>query len=128
MHPGRWFNETAFDSLDYLVPALLLFVLAAAKWAWRYWHRESLRARRIVLSLLTIGAGCLLYVGRARQASLVAAARWAGLGASRGLASNAVQLDELPRAAGNVAAPAAGPRGPGRRAHGGGHAWEGPTS
>src|SRR5207245_1125784 len=53
MHPGRWFNETAFDSLDYLVPALLLFVLAAAKWAWRYWHRESLRARRIVLSLLT---------------------------------------------------------------------------
>src|SRR5438552_3654298 len=60
MHPGRWFNETAFDSLDYLVPALLLFVLAAAKWAWRYWHRESLRARRIVLSLLTIGAGCLL--------------------------------------------------------------------
>src|SRR5207247_2438889 len=60
MHPGRWFNETAFDSLDYLVPALLLFVLAAATWAWRYWHRESLRARRIVLSLLTIGAGCLL--------------------------------------------------------------------
>jgi len=60
MHPGRWFNETAFDSVDYLVPALLLFVLAAAKWAWRYWHRETLRARRIVLSLLTIGAGCLL--------------------------------------------------------------------
>src|SRR5437762_3329129 len=58
-------------------------------------------------------------VGRARQASLVAAARWAGLRASRGLASNAVQLDELPRAARNVAAPAAGLRGPGRRAHGG---------
>jgi hypothetical protein len=60
MHLGRWFNETAFDSFDYLVPAVLLFVLAAAKWAWRYWRRESLRARRIVLSLLTIGAGCLL--------------------------------------------------------------------
>jgi len=60
MHVGFWFNDTGFDSFDYLVLALLLFILAAAKWSWRYWRRESLRARRIVLSLLTMGAGCLL--------------------------------------------------------------------
>jgi hypothetical protein len=60
MHVGYWFNDTGFDSFDYLVPALLLFVLAAAKWTWRYWRRESLRARRIVLGLLTMGASCLL--------------------------------------------------------------------
>ena len=60
MHLGHWLNDTDFDSIDYLVPVLLLFLLAATKWAWRYWHRESLRARRIVLSLLAIGAGCLL--------------------------------------------------------------------
>jgi len=53
MHVGFWFNDTGFDSFDYLVLALLLFILAAAKWSWRYWRRESLRARRIVLSLLT---------------------------------------------------------------------------
>ena len=60
MHVGHWFSDTDFDSIDYLIPLLLLFLLAAAKWSWRYWHRESLRARRIVLSLLTIGLGCLL--------------------------------------------------------------------
>ncbi len=60
MHLGHWLNETEFDSIDYLVPVLLLFLLAAARWTWRYWHRESLRARRIVLSLLAIGASCLL--------------------------------------------------------------------
>jgi hypothetical protein len=60
MHLGHWFNDPDFDSIDYLVPVLLLFFLAAAKWAWRYWNRESPRARRIVVSLLTIGAGCVL--------------------------------------------------------------------
>src|SRR6266566_4337073 len=119
MHPGRWFNETAFDSLDYLVPALLLFSAGCGEVG------VALLAPRV----LTRAAHCAQpphnrrrlpsLVGRARQASLVAVARWAGLGASRGLASNAVQLDELPRAAGNVAAPATGLRGPGRRAHGG---------
>lgn len=60
MHLGYWLSDTDFDSFDYLVAVFLLFLLAAAKWTWHYWHRESSRARRIVLSLLTIGAGCLL--------------------------------------------------------------------
>jgi TRAP-type C4-dicarboxylate transport system permease small subunit len=60
MHLGHWLSDTDFDSFDYLVAVFLLFLLAAAKWTWHYWHRESSRARRIVLSLLTIGAGCLL--------------------------------------------------------------------
>jgi TRAP-type C4-dicarboxylate transport system permease small subunit len=60
MYLGHSFNDADFDRFDYLVPVLLLFLLAAAKWTWRYWHRESSRARRIVLGLLTIGAGCLL--------------------------------------------------------------------
>lgn len=68
MRLGRWFDATAFDSFDYLIPAALVFGLAAAKWAWRYWRRESLPARRIVLSLLTIGGGCLLlWVGLGRR-------------------------------------------------------------
>ncbi len=60
MHLGHSFNDADFDPFDYVVPFLLLLLLAAAKWTWRYWHRESSRARRIVLGLLTIGAGCLL--------------------------------------------------------------------
>ena len=68
MHVGHLFNHTDVDSIDYLVPVLLLFLLGAAQWAWRYWQRESTRARRVVLSLLTVGAGCLvLWVALGRR-------------------------------------------------------------
>ena len=60
MHLSGWLNDADFDRFEYLVPVLFLFLFSAVQWVWRYWHRESKRARYIVLSLLTTSGVCLL--------------------------------------------------------------------
>ena len=60
MHLGDLLYDADFDRFDYFIPLLLVFLFGAVKWVWRYWHRESKRARYVVTGLLATSGVCLL--------------------------------------------------------------------